>query len=86
MQLGVEELEGRDKEIWKAKERSRAGAIVQHKVKMPLKMFFGVKKKQQEQEKKRKEKEREEDRVHSRSRSGASFALGKVRSKAFDMA
>lgn len=59
---------------------------MKHKVSMPLKMFFGVQQKQKQQEKKRREKEKEEDRVHSRSRSGAGFALGKVRSKAVDMA
>ncbi len=50
---GASTFEGRDRKAWEAKNLRDLGVDIKHKVKMPYKMFQGVRKAQKVREKKR---------------------------------
>lgn len=77
-ELGASTFKGRDKKIWEARKLEGLGLRVQHKEKMPRKMWMGVKAKRESRAAREAELAREADLVTGRT---AAHAKVKVATK-----
>lgn len=77
--MGTAALSAREQKIWEAKKWAEAGVKLEHKVKMPLKMFLGVQRKQREKERLRRDRARESGVVLGKTKPR--YAFGEKRDR-----